>query len=182
VSYSLPFAEPLLVSRAQRGDERAFTLLYRKYVGYVACILRRLVGAGVDAELDDMLQETFADAYLGLSRLRDPDGFRPWIRRIAARCAYDRLLSRRRSRSLSRSFDTVNPKASDPNDRAPVDSLNEVLSGLSSELRTPWILHAVHGETFDAVAARCRVSLSTAKRRITEAQSLIDRRSSSPCP
>jgi RNA polymerase sigma-70 factor (ECF subfamily) len=170
----------MIVARAQRGDDRAFAHLYRKYVAYVATILRRLVGAGVEAELDDMLQETFADAYVGLARLRDPGGFRPWLRRIASRCAYDRLLSRSRSRSLSRSIESVNPKASDPKDRDAVDALTEVVHDLPDELRTPWILHTIHGETFEAAARRCHVSLSTAKRRIAEAQSLIDRRSTNP--
>jgi RNA polymerase sigma factor (sigma-70 family) len=182
LSHSVIKSDPALVEKARGGDEHAFAALYRRYAAYVARVLTRFIRAGVDAELDDMLQETFADAYLGLSRLRDPGGFRPWIRQIAVRCAYDRHASRRRLRSLSQSFESMHPKVSDPRDRDPIDSLDEVLRTLSAGLRTPWILHTIHGETFDEVARRCGISPSTAKRRIGEAQLLVDRRLSSETP
>jgi RNA polymerase sigma-70 factor (ECF subfamily) len=83
-----------LVARAHAGDERAFTLLYRRHVRQVArtvyAILRN------DAEVDDVLQRAFADASLQLPALRDPRGFRAWVTRIAVRDAYDQLRARRR--------------------------------------------------------------------------------------
>jgi RNA polymerase sigma factor (sigma-70 family) len=168
--------DPALVERAQGGDEHAFTTLYRRHVGYVAGILQRLVRSDAGEELDDMLQQTFVDAFVGLPRLRNPLGFRPWIARIAARCAYDRLSSRRRLRWLAEAFEWTIPMKSDPTDREAIDALCEALDGISPALRTPWVLHAVHGETFEAVADQCDMSVSTAKRRINEAQDLIEHR------
>jgi RNA polymerase sigma-70 factor (ECF subfamily) len=176
LSHTLTIDDLVLVERAKGGDERAFAALYRRHVGYVAGILQRLVRPDADEELDDLLQQTFVDAYVGLPRLRNPLGFRPWIARIAARCAYDRLASRRRLQWLAQAFEWTIPSKSDPTDREAIDALYETLDGLSTALRVPWVLHVVHGETFEAVADRCNVSVSTAKRRINEAQLLIENR------
>src|SRR5258708_35515567 len=130
LSHTLTIDDLVLVERAQGGDERAFAALYRRHVRYVAGVLQRLVRRDADEELDDMLQQTFVDAYLGLPRLKNPLGFRPWIARIAARCAYDRLASRKRLQWLAQGFEWTIPRKSDPTDREAIDALYEALDGL----------------------------------------------------
>src|SRR5262249_38810774 len=103
------FDDAVLVERSLAGDDRAFATLYRRHLRYVAGILQRFARAVGREELDDMLQQTFADAYTGLARLRDRSGFRPWIARIAVRCAYDRLASRERLLSVSQAAASMGP-------------------------------------------------------------------------
>jgi RNA polymerase sigma-70 factor (ECF subfamily) len=173
---SISVSDPALVERAQRGDEHAFALLYRRHVRYVLGILRRLIRPDASADLDDMLQQTFADAYFGISRLRNPSGFRPWLARIAARCAYDRLTARTRLRWLQQALVRVMPGASNPGDCDDIDALSEAVEWIGPELGDPWMLHAVRGETLDEVARVSGVSVSTIKRRIGDAQQLIQRK------
>ena len=172
---SILLTDPMLVELAQRGDEHAFAVLYRRHFRYVVGVLRRLIRPDAAADLDDMLQQTFADAYFGIAGLRNPSGFRPWLARIAARCAYDRLTARTRLRWLGRALQWVMPRASNPGDCDEIEALSEAVERIGPELGDPWVLHAVRGETLDEVARVSGVSISTVKRRIGDAQQLIDK-------
>ena len=81
-----------LVTAAARGDAEAFAQLFETFGRLVYGILTaRLPGADVD----DVAQETFAQAWRRLPTLRDPDRFGPWIAAIARRRAVDHLRSTR---------------------------------------------------------------------------------------
>jgi len=70
-----------LVTLARAGDNEAFEELVRRRQGRVRGLLRRLSS---DAALgDDLAQEVFVQAWLRLSRLRDPGAFGGWLRQIA---------------------------------------------------------------------------------------------------
>lgn len=69
-----------LVMQAQTGDRAAFSQLVRRFqdmaVGYAYSILG-------DFQLaEDAAQEAFVQAYLDLSKLREPQAFSSWFRRI----------------------------------------------------------------------------------------------------
>jgi DNA-directed RNA polymerase specialized sigma24 family protein len=70
----------------------------------------------------------------------------------------------------------VVPRASNPRDRDEIEALSEAVEWIGPELGDPWVLHAVWGETLDEVARASGVSLSTVKRRIGDAQQLIDKK------
>jgi RNA polymerase sigma-70 factor (ECF subfamily) len=95
---------------------------------------------------------------------------------IVVRRVHKRLAKRRRFRFLSRAVELVHPRASNPHDQRVVDELYEVLEQLSPDLRVPWVLHHVEGETLPEVAKMCDVSLATVKRRIAEAEVRVNRR------
>ena len=70
-----------LVVRAQAGDRSALASLVTRHVGSVrACVLAVL---GPTSDLDDLVQEALVRGVDGLSSLRDPDRFGPWLRGIA---------------------------------------------------------------------------------------------------
>jgi RNA polymerase sigma-70 factor (ECF subfamily) len=177
---SVPRLAPLvqddadLVELAAKGNERAFATLYKRHARYVAGVVYRLMGN--DAELDDVMQETFCDAARALCNLRDPEGLRFWLARIAVRRVHKRLSARRRWRWLvGTNHDEIAPKVSEPHARQRVDNLYEGLENLPLKLRTPWVLHMIEGQTLPEAAATCDVSLATVKRRIAEADERLDR-------
>jgi RNA polymerase sigma-70 factor (ECF subfamily) len=165
-----------LVAQALAGNERAFSQLYRRHARYAAGVVYRLMGS--DAELEDVIQEGFVDASRALASLQDAADFRPWLARIVVRRVHKRLARRRRFRWLVGAVFDVAPKVSDPRDREPADTLYELLDQVAPKLRIPWMLHMIEGETLPNVASICNVSLATVKRRIAEADALIERRRS----
>ena len=163
-----------LVAQAIAGSDRAFSMLYRRHARYVAGVVYRLLGS--DGELDDVVQETFCDASAALASLKEPGGLRGWLARIAVRRVHKRLAKRRRWRWLVGEVAQMAPLVSDPAERQRVDALYEALATLPPELRIPWTLHHVEGETLPEVAAMCEISLATAKRRIADAAEKLERR------
>ena len=80
-----------LARLARDGDPAAFRLLVERHQGMVRARARRLCANPSD--VDDVVQESFLQAFLGLDRLREPDLFAAWLAGITANVA--RALHRR---------------------------------------------------------------------------------------
>ena len=93
-----------LICRAQSGDEGAFVDLIRVYYPFVYAIVIRIVNNPHDAE--EVVQDTFLNAYRGLEQYQEMAKFKNWLGEIA----------RNRARSWLRKqrIDTV-----------PIDEVNE---------------------------------------------------------
>ena len=82
-----------LIYRAQTGDEQAFTDLMREYYPFVYTIVIRIVDNPHDVE--EVVQDTFFNAYRGLTKLEDAMKFKSWLTEIARNCARQWLRKRR---------------------------------------------------------------------------------------
>lgn len=170
----IPDDDATLVVRAAAGDERAFGVLYRRHARYVAGVAFRLLGD--EAELDDVVQETFVDAHGALASIRDGASLKGFLATITARKVARRIAKRQRQRWLASLFRWSAPRT----DSQPVESeafaLYQALETVSVERRIPWTLHVIEGMTLPEVAGACGVSLATIKRRIAEASALLEKR------
>lgn len=70
-----------LVEQARAGDHAAFETLVERFQTPVRLYLAHLVGD--DEQARDLTQDTFWQAWNGLSGLRDPQHFRAWLFRVA---------------------------------------------------------------------------------------------------
>jgi len=82
-----------LIYRAQAGDEGAFAALMRQYYSLVYTIVIRIVDNPHDVE--EVVQDTFFNAYSGLAQLEDAVKFKSWLAEIARNCARQWLRKRR---------------------------------------------------------------------------------------
>jgi RNA polymerase sigma-70 factor (ECF subfamily) len=94
-----PLEDAELIARASRGDVRAYEELVRRY-RRLAFRAAYLVTRG-SADAEDATQEAFVKAYYALHRFRPGAAFRPWILRIVANEARNRVRSARRRESLA---------------------------------------------------------------------------------
>ena len=90
-----PDSEAARLRRARRGDQAAFEALYHEHARAVHALAFRLTGNTAEAE--DIVQETFLRMFGFLSGLRDDTPLRPWLKRVAANLAIDRLRRQHRS-------------------------------------------------------------------------------------
>ena len=81
-----------LVEQVRNGNRRAFTDLMRKYQQRVYWTARRIVGTHEDA--DDVAQETFVKAFMGLGEFRGDSGFFTWLYRIAVNLSLNTVRKR----------------------------------------------------------------------------------------
>jgi RNA polymerase sigma-70 factor (ECF subfamily) len=166
--------ESALLERLRADDETAFTELYLRYARYVAGVVFSLLGD--DAELDDVVQETFVDAQAGLADLEDPAAIRRWLVVIAIRRVH-RLLARRRLRRwYTWKLAELSPRSSDPREGRRAEDLYDALDRIPAKLRIVWILARAGAMPLQEVALVCEISLATVKRRLAEADTRLERK------
>jgi DNA-directed RNA polymerase specialized sigma24 family protein len=137
-----------LVRLAAAGEPEAFDALFVRYLDLVREEARRMGRGRVDG--DEVAQETFVRAYVGLGQLTEPGKFAPWLRTIARRvCIAER---RRQERTVPLDEETVATGAGgDP-------ALSEFLASLPAEEREPLHLHYVLGLDTESAAKAMGVS------------------------
>jgi RNA polymerase sigma-70 factor, ECF subfamily len=95
VSAQSPAPDEHLVEAALAGDDDAYAELALRHKGRVFGVAARF--AQDAAELEDICQEVFVQAYFKLSQYRRDSPFEHWILRITTYKCYDYLRKRRRS-------------------------------------------------------------------------------------
>ena len=73
--------DKVLIARAQSGDEQAFADLMRAHYAFVYAIVIGIVKNPHDAE--EVVQDTFLNAYRGLAQYEEQTKFRSWLATIA---------------------------------------------------------------------------------------------------
>jgi len=90
--------ELALVERFRRGDDAAFEAIVAQHAAAVAALANRLLGWPGD--VDDVVQEVFIAAFLGLKKFRGESSLRTWLFTITVnKCRSFRLRRLRRVRS-----------------------------------------------------------------------------------
>lgn len=87
-----------LISRAQRGDSAAYEEIVRRYQQIAFRTAYVITGSAPEAE--DAAQEGFVKAYRALDRFRTGAEPRPWLLRIVANEARNRVRSTQRRHGL----------------------------------------------------------------------------------
>lgn len=83
-------SDETIVAGCRAGDPEAWNQLVERFSRYVHAICSR--GFRLSREdAEDVFQEVFAKAYVGLDRLRDDSAIRPWIAQLTRRACLDRL-------------------------------------------------------------------------------------------
>lgn len=152
-----PDNEAQLLRRARRGDRVAWTTLYQAHAQAVYALALRLTGNRAAAE--DISQETFLKMLQFLSGFRDDAPLRPWLKRIAANAAIDRL---RAERHFASSDAAIDWPAADGATTERIDALG-LLQRLPPLARTVLWLHEMEGWSHAELARRFGRSESWSK-------------------
>ena len=167
-----PVATPdaLLVSEIQSGSTAAAGMFFDRYSTHVERLIWSLLGPEPEAE--DVLHEIFVRALEGIDSVEDPSRLKSWLTGITVYTAREWIRRRTRRRWLR--FVEELPERPTP---AASEEVNEatrctydVLAGMSSDDRVFFSLRFIEGMELSEVALACDVSVSTAKRRLKDAE------------
>lgn len=162
-----------LVAAARAGDRSAFAALIDRHGAAVEALVRRLLRDRHEAE--DVAQEAFLQAYLGLARLRDPARFGSWLRAIAANLARMRLRQLRGGRS--RADVTGGERVELLDDAVHAAELAELvrhaLDRLTPAQRQVVFMHELEGRTTAEIAALLEESPGTVRVRLHRARAQL---------
>ena len=166
----VPDPDAELVRRAIEGDRRAFDELYRAHVPTVQRLLVRLVGPVAD--LDDLLQHAFLEAFRALPRFRGDAAFSTWLHRIVVHVAY-RYLRKHRQRWEEVS-DELPGTVTSPELKAyrqqELARALEYLAALKPKKRIAYVLRIVEGMSLDEIGALVGANAAAVGQRVKYAQ------------
>ena len=166
-----------LVARAQGGDVAAFEELIRARLDR---LFRTACGIlGDPAEAEDAAQEAAIAAWQKLPSLRDAERLDAWLGRVLLNICRMRLRSRRRVREITmddgRTAGDV-PDGGRMTERAEdVDRVSRALDHVSADDRALLILHHVHQERVENIAATLGIPTGTVKWRLSRARQAVQR-------
>lgn len=149
--------EARLVRRARWGDRQAFETLYARHAAAVHALALRVTGDPGAAE--DVTQEAFMRLLRFLDRMAPDRPLRPWLKRVAANAAIDRL---RRSRRLVELDDHEELVSAEPVP-GEADATLGLLQRFPPLVRTVVWLQVVEGWTHRELAERFGRSESWSK-------------------
>ncbi|HKG44418.1 MAG TPA: sigma-70 family RNA polymerase sigma factor [Gaiellaceae bacterium] len=161
-----------VLRKAQRGDERAFSLILRAYETPVFNYVLRLVG-GDRALAEDLTQEVFLRVFQGLPKFSLRSKFTTWLFQVTKNRVLDELrASERRPRALVALDDVAPLEVLDqPVERLEeIDALWTAVEGLSTDLKMALLLRDVVGLSYTEIADSLEVTLATVKWRIYKAR------------
>jgi RNA polymerase sigma-70 factor (ECF subfamily) len=92
---SLPQPDPAVLRKAQRGDERAFSIIVRTYETPVYNYVLRLTN-GDKPLAEDLTQEVFLRVFQGLPRFSLRCKFTTWLFQVTKNRVLDELRARER--------------------------------------------------------------------------------------
>jgi RNA polymerase sigma factor (sigma-70 family) len=153
------------VIRARQGDSTAFERLAMRHMTDLYRMATAMVGA---ADARDVTQETLIAAWRELPRLRNPDRFVPWLRRILV----NRCQNQMRSRSRRPTQNLLEDAPSNRSDLVDADrrmAVEDALGVLPMAQRAVIVLHYLVGLPLREVAETLAIPEGTVKSRLNVA-------------
>lgn len=143
-----------LIAAWQGGDEQAAAELVRRHAHVLA---RFLGGAGApEADLDDLVQDTFIRAFRALGQFRGQCQFRTWLLTIGGNVVKDAQRRARRGRAVPLN-EELPASDGDPHERAVAGEVEARLAAGLARLprmqREVFLLRAQQGLEYDEIAA-----------------------------
>ena len=168
---ALPQPDPGVLRKAQRGDERAFSIIVRAYQVPVFNYVLRLVGDRALAE--DLTQEVFLRVFQGLPRFSLRSKFTTWLFQVTKNRVLDELRAvERRPRAVVELDDAPSLEVLDaPFERIEaIDAVWRAVERLNPDLKSALLLRDVVGLSYSEIADSLEITLATVKWRIYKAR------------
>jgi RNA polymerase sigma factor (sigma-70 family) len=154
----------------QAGRLEAFERFYARLAGDLGRYFAAMVPAGSAAS--DLVQDTFLEIHRSRRTYLPPLPVRPWVFGIARH-----VLGRHRKAAARRAHEHPLDVNGEPAGAAapaidPLD-LSAALAKLPAARRQSWVLHHVHGWSFEEIAGRLEIGIGAAKLRSSRAMKAL---------
>lgn len=172
-------SDEALVSAAGAGDRAALGALFDRFATDVYRFIARIAGAYA-ADLDDLVQATFLEAYRGSARFHRKSAVRTWLFGIAVNVVRHHHRSEGRRAATIHRFASVSARAQTQPDVAAergqmVEQVERALGALAPALREAYVLCVVEELSAKEAAAAVGTSEGTMWRRVHEARAAMRR-------
>ncbi len=168
-----------LVRQSAQGDQDAFRQLVQRYQRLVMRVAFRSMGDMSLAE--DVAQEAFIKVFRGLPAYRPEKPFVHWLHRVVANAVTDELRRRRPVQSLDGMMESAPASEEDgPPEVAAQHAVQEAvraaIAGLPPRYRDAITLQVFHELSYEEIARRLNLPLSTVMWRLNAGKRLLRKR------
>jgi RNA polymerase sigma-70 factor (ECF subfamily) len=167
-----------LIARCRKGDIKSYELLYNRYsrAMYHTCL--RIVMNAADAE--DILQEAFMEAFVSLDKLKNPEAFGGWVKRIMINKSVNFVRRHQKGWLEIEDAELANiaeEQAFDESEfRGKIDAIIEAMDRLPEKYRMVINLHIFEQMTFEEIAVVTDLPSSTVRvQYLRGKQKILDR-------
>jgi len=169
----VPLQQPdlVLLRKAQRGDERAFSVIVRSYETPVFNYVLRMVGDRALAE--DLTQDIFLRVLQALPGFSLRCRFTTWLFQVAKNRVLDELRARERRPYSPVTIDDMPPLdvLDAPLERIEaIDAVWRAVGALNPDLKMALLMRDVVGLSYIEIADALEITLATVKWRIHKAR------------
>jgi RNA polymerase sigma-70 factor (ECF subfamily) len=160
-----------LVQAILRGDPRAPALLFDRYGQHIQRVLARIVGYA-QPERKDLLHDVFVRALERIGDIKNPRALKSWLVGITVFTAREWVRRRRRTGPPlpPEHGSELAATTSSPETAEAFRSFLALMDRLDDEERTMLTLRFLEGMSLQEIADACRLSISTARRRVMVAE------------
>ncbi len=171
--------EDELIQQALAGKSHAYGLLVERYQDRLYSAMLHIVGSHDEAE--DVVQDSFVQAYIKLNTFQGNSRFFTWLYRIA----FNNALSRRRRRRADLSIEQSRESSGgEPEDRqeAPdepmmrnerVAMVKAAMDKLTDEHRSILVLREMQEMAYEDIAAILEINIGTVRSRLSRARNQL---------
>lgn len=168
----------VLVAEAQRGNRPAADRLVREHEGWVRSVVFGVVGRW--DQVDDIVQQVWAQVWERLPSLKDPRRLRSWLCSVARNAAIDAGQARRRRTTSA--LEPVADALADGSEGSPVrvvldgelrTTLLRAVEALPVHYREPFVLRHLEDWSYQQIGEMLGLPLETVETRLVRARRLL---------
>jgi RNA polymerase sigma-70 factor (ECF subfamily) len=168
---SLEQPDLAVLRKAQKGDERAFSIIHRAYEVPIYNYVLRMVNDRALAE--DLTQDIFLRVYQGLPGFSLRSRFTTWLFQVAKNRVLDELRARERKPQTAMPIEDMPPLdvVDAPLERIEaIDAVWRAVGKLNPDLKMALLLRDVVGLSYTEIGDALEITLATVKWRIYKAR------------
>ncbi|PIE86156.1 MAG: hypothetical protein CSA05_02130 [Bacteroidia bacterium] len=154
-----------VIEASKKGDIKAQYKLYQLYSRAMFNICYRMINSREEAE--DLLQESFSEAFFQLERFRYESSFGAWLKRIVINKCLNELKRKKAELVFSDDFSYFHAEEDEPCDEAEmkysVKQIHEAIGQLADGYRVIFSLYLLEGYDHAEIADIMGISESTSK-------------------
>lgn len=161
-----------LIKAARNGDQQSMYRLYKLYVQAMYNICIRMVSNQYDAE--DIIQESFINAFNSLDKFRGDSSFGSWLKRIVINKSITFLKKKKQEFTDIDSLQIVVDENKDENlPKIDPTKIHESIKTLPGKARVVLNLYLLEGYKHKEIAEILNISESTSKSQYLRAKQLL---------
>ena len=166
--------DSLLVKRFIGGDSSAFDEIVEKYAEIITNLINRLLGW--PGEVEDITQDVFLAAFLGLKKFRSDASLKTWLFTIAINMTKSfkakRLLRNKHLRDIKAEIDFDSAVSADDKiaDEEKFQQIRSVIYSLSHKYHQPIVLRYLYDFEISQISQMLGVSVNVINTRLSRAR------------